>query len=185
MIVFKEDTAEFIVKNIIFIVLFGIFGFFGISSILIPKIEQLKTQQDAHQQQKFFETRLQEQNKEIANQIQQLAQANESKIAFLQKDIKPSVIEEIGQDFFEVLNVSAGEVKKDSSGPFIEVFFHIKGKINGTKALFDFAQKIKQTIPSATLVLPVNLYKTDPLKNTLNVEVSIKFSKLIQTKSKR
>lgn len=86
------------------------------------------------------------------------------------------MLQTIAKDFFN--NLTIKKEKKESQGAFTENIFKIEGRSNGTKAIFDFMNKVKTSIPNATLILPLDIEKIDPLSNSLNLSFSIKITQL-------
>lgn len=176
-----EEIAEYIVKNLIFVLLFIVFCYYGITHILLPKIQDFKSKQENYKQQQFFEAKLQEKNKEQQLHIQTKQEENKTLLLSLQNNIDSAKLHSIAQEFFEVEKVSEIQSKKNEI--FEEIDFQIKGKSNGVKAIFDFFKKVSQTIPNAAFSLPFELSKKDPLMNTLDIRIYLKTTKLLSKKS--
>lgn len=175
----REELADFIIKNIVFLIIFIIFSFSISEHLLLPKIQDFQEEKNQLRHAQFFETKTQKQNDQIQTQIQTLKIQNQNALDTLKKDASSAKLQTVAQDFFDNLNIKKG--KKDLQGAFVENFFQIEGRSNGTKAIFDFMAKIRTMIPNATLILPIEIEKKNPLTNSLNIAFSIKIIQLRNT----
>ncbi|MCE3047231.1 hypothetical protein [Helicobacter kayseriensis] len=178
----KEELAELIVKNIVFISLFAIFCFYSISLIIVPKIVDFQDKRNAFKQQQYYEIKLKEENAQIRNHISESQKNNHKSLASLETKTDEAKIQVIAQDFFS--SVTVEKVKTQTTDSFLQTHFKIKGTSNGSKAIFDFIDKIKETMPNASFILPLNIQKEDPLTNSLKIELFLKIYRLTKNASR-
>lgn len=172
----REELADFIIKNLVFLLIFIVFCFSITEHLLLPKFQDFQEEKNQLRHAQFFQTKTQKQNEQIQSQIQDLKIQNQSILNTLQKKVTPAKLQTIARDFFSDPLIKREKI--DSQGAFVEVFFRIEGKSNGTKAIFDFMTKIKTMIPNATLILPLEIEKKDPLTNSLDLAFLIKITQL-------
>lgn len=172
----KEHLAALIVKNLIFVVLFIVFSFYGISLFLLPKVQDFQDAQYDFKEEQLFEIKMDQKNKEIQTQIQDEARKNQLFLQTLRKNPDAEKIKIIAQDFLQSCNVE--EVKKQQKLPFVEVTFKISGIANGTQAVFDLLQKLKENFSNSTPILPLLIEKQDLVTNALTVTIHFKMTQI-------
>lgn len=172
----REELSDFVIKNLIFFVIFVVFCFSITEHLLLPKFQDFQEEKNQLRHAQFFQAKTQKQNEQIQSQIQELKIQNQDTLSTLQKKVTPAKIQAIAKDFFNDPLIK--KEKTDLQGAFVEVFFRVEGKSNGTKAIFDFMTKIKTMIPNATLILPLEIEKKDPLTNSLDISFLIKITQL-------
>lgn len=172
----REELADFIIKNLVFLLIFIVFSFSISEHLLLPKIQAFQEEKNQLRHAQFFQTKTQKQNEQIQNQIQTLKLQNQSALDTLQKNVTSSKLQTIARDFFNVLSIK--QEKKNAKDEFLEILFKVEAKSNGIKAIFDFMSKLQAFIPNATLILPLEIEKRDPLTNSLNITFSIKITQL-------
>lgn len=173
----NEQLSDFVIKNLIFLLMFIVFCFLITNYFLLPKFQDFQEEKNQLRHALFFQTKTQNQNEEIQAQIQELKIQNQNALNALQKKITLAKLQLIAKDFF----ASPVIVKKEkmiSEGVFTETLFKIEAKSNGSKPIFDFMTKIKTIIPNATLILPLHIEKKDPLTNSLNISFLVKITQL-------
>lgn len=173
----NEELSDFIVKNLAFLLIFIIFCFSITEYLLLPKFQDFQEEKNQLRHTQFFQAKTQKQNGQIQAQIQELKIQNQNILNALQKKVTLAKLQSIAKDFFADPVIVKKE-KTTSEGVFTEILFKIEGKSNGTKAIFDFMTKIKTIIPNATLILPLDIEKKDPLVNSLNVSFLVKTTQL-------
>ncbi|WP_027327018.1 hypothetical protein [Helicobacter pametensis] len=172
----REELAELIIKNLIFIPLFVLFGFYGITLILLPKIQDFQDKRSAVKQQQFFELKLKEQNHQLQTQIDELSRNNQNPLASLQKNLDVTKLQTIAQEYFNAPTIK--EIQNKTDKIFSQTHLQIEGESNGIKAIFDFIEKIDQLMPNASFALPLLIQKEDPLTNTLRFQLLLHTTKL-------
>lgn len=176
----KEELAELIVKNIVFISIFAVFCFYSISLIIVPKIADFQDKRNVFKQQQYYELKLKEENSQIRNHIDESQKNNQKSLASLEAKTNATKIQIIAQEFFS--SVAVEEIKTQTTDAFLQTRFKITGTSNGSKAVFDFIDKIKETMPNASFILPLNIQKEDPLTNSLKIELFLKNYRLVKNK---
>ena len=178
----KEHLADFIIKNLIFVSLFVIFSFYGISFLLVPKINDFKEKQLFFKDQQILENRISERIQQIQKQILESKTQNQTRLKSLQTSLNSAKIQLIAQDFFQFSSVK--EVKKQSQDIFSSTTYKIIGTSNGMKAIFDFIRKIQEIVPNSSFTLPITIQKPDPLSNSLQLTLYLKTTQLRAKTSK-
>ncbi len=179
----KEHLANFIVKNLIFVSLFVVFSFYGISFLLLPKINDFKEQQLNFRDQQILESRINEKNQQIQNQIQESKKQNYLRLKSLQTSLNPEKIQLIAQDFFQSPNIE--EVEKQNHDIFVYTTYKITGQSTGITTIFDFMHRLQEKIPNSNFTLPIMIQKPDRLSNSLQLTIHLKIIQLRTKTSKK
>lgn len=175
----REDLADFVIKNLVCLCLFIIFSFLVVEKFLSPKINDFQESRVQLRHAKILQSRGEKQNEQTQLQIQDTTKQNQAILASLKINTTANRIQIIARDFFK--NSSVAREKVQTHEDSVEKFFKIQAQSNEIKPIFDFAKRIESMIPNATLILPLEILKKDPLMNTLDITLSLKIVQLRST----
>lgn len=179
----KEDLAEYIIKNLIFISLFILSVFYVFNAYLLPEVQSYKDKKADLIHTDFVFNQAIEKNNEITQTIKKTQEENSPFLQTLQTPIHLSQIQAVAQDFFKVKSLR--KTQKTPNGMFEDNYIELKGESNGIKAFFDCIKKLKNTFPNITISLPFKINKEDPLLNTLEVTLHLKVTQLNEKSIKK
>lgn len=167
----KEEMAEYIVRNLIFIVIFLLLAFYAFANIILPRIQDYKVKRDDLRHTQLVYTKETERNTQLNLSIDKIQSKNQALLELLQSPPSIKSIQGLAQTFFDVTSVkSAGEkYTKD----FSFKIYKIEGTTTTPQTFFDFTKKFEQSFPSASIILPFSIEKETPLDETLKITVHI------------
>lgn len=174
----REELAEYIIKNLLFMVIFLFTIAYVFSSIILPKVNDYKEKKsDLHYTQLAYAKTL-EQNTSLNNKIETTQQDNQKLLALLKNPPAAAKIQSLAQGFFEVTSLKQIERKKE--GAFTDRIFRMQGNIKNPQSFFSFTKKLKAQYPNITLILPFEMKKRNPLDNTLELTFHFKITQIEQ-----
>lgn len=172
----KEDLAEYIIKNLIFITLFVLGAFYAFNSVLLPQIQIYKDKKTDLRRTEFALNQAINENTEITQKIKNTQESNTRFFESLKTQLQTQQIQVLAQEFLKIKSLK--KIKTTPFGMFEEITLELQGESNGTKAVFDYIYKLQNTFPNITISLPFALNKKDPLINTLKVTLHLKVTQI-------
>lgn len=174
----KEDLAEYIVKNLVYVTIFITSAIYLFSGIILSKVNDYKTKRaDLHHTQlaylKAYNT-----NMQLDKSIQDSQEKNKKLTNLLKNPPTSAMIQAIAQEFFDVTSIKS--IHSNVSGIFVNQTLAIQGTSNTPQSFFDFSKKIRETYPNITLSLPFSITKKDLLSDTLELTLYIKITQIYQ-----
>lgn len=167
----KEEMAEYIIRNLIFVVLFLFLSFYAFSNLILPKIQDYKAKRDDLRHTQLVYTKESERNIQLNSSIDTLQNNNQALLDLLQSPPSIKSIQSLAQTFFEITSLkSAGE---KNTKDFTFKIYKIQGSTTTPQAFFDFTKKLKQSFPTASIILPFSIEKQNPLDETLAITLHI------------
>lgn len=174
----KEDLAEYIIKNLVYMFIFVVVVVYLFSGVILNKVNKYKERrEDLHYTQLVF-LKASNQNTNLEKTIQASEEKNKKLTDLLRNPPSNAMIHAIAQEFFEVTSIK--KINAEASGIFINQTLEIKGTSNTPQAFFDFSKKIRETYPSITLSLPFSIEKKDLLSETLELTLYVKITQIQQ-----
>lgn len=174
----KEDLAEYIIKNLVYMTIFVITAFYFFSGPVLNKVNNYKEKRSdlRHTQLAFLKSS--DQNSRLEQTIQDSQEKNKKITALLQTPPSNAMIQAIAQEFFDVNSIK--KTKEEHEGIFINKTIEIKGTSNTPQSFFDFSKKIRETYPNLSISLPFTIEKKDLLSDTLELTLYIKITQIQQ-----
>lgn len=172
----KEELAEYIIRNLVFMVLFLFAIAYVFSSVILPQVTTYKEKKnDLHYTQLVY-TKAMEQNTQLNNKIETMQTDNQKLLTLLKNPPSPAKIQTLAQSFFEVNSLKQIERKKTNI--FAERIFRVQGKIKNPQTFFTFSKKLKAQYPNITLILPFEMKKNNPLDSVLELTFHFKITQI-------
>lgn len=176
----KEDLAEYIIKNILYMTLFVTLAIYFFSGAILLKVNDYKEKREELRHTQLAYLKSFNQNTQLDKDIQASEEKNKKITDLLKNPPTIAKIQAIAQEFFEITSIK--KIKSDVSGIFINQILEIQGSSNTPQSFFDFSKKLREIYPSITLSLPFSIKKKDLLSNTLELTLCIKITQIQQKK---
>lgn len=174
----KEELAEYIIRNLVFMVLFLFTTAYVFSSIILPRVGIYKEKKDNLRYTQVVYAKSLEQNVSLNNQIDKIQQDNQKLLELLKNPPSPAKVQTLAQSFFDVNSLKQIQRKKNKN--FVERIFRVQGKIKNPQSFFSFSQKLKIQYPNITLILPFEMKKNTPLDQVLDLTFHFKITQIEQ-----
>lgn len=174
----KEDLAEYIIKNLIYMVIFASAAVYLFSNVMFSKVTDYKTKRDDLRYTQLAYLKVFNQNTQLDKSIQSSKEKNKKLTDLLINPPTSSMIQAIAQEFFDVTSIK--KIRSDVSGIFINQTLVIQGVSNTPQSFFDFSKKIREIYPNITLSLPFSIKKKDLLSDTLELTLYVKITQIYQ-----
>lgn len=172
----KEELAEYIIKNLVFIVLFLCFTAYAISTVILPQVNEYKAQKSNLRYTQIVSQKAIEQNNSLNRQIENIQHENQKLLNFLKEPPTPIKIQALAQEFFEVNSLKQIDSKKN--GIFLERIFRIQGRIENPQIFFSFSKSLETQYPNITLILPFEMKKNSLLDSMLELTFYFKITQI-------
>lgn len=174
----KEDLAEYIIKNLIYMTIFVISAIYLFSGAILSKVNDYKEKREDLRHTQLAYLKAYNQNTKLEKNIQNSQEKNKKLTNLLINPPSIAMIQAIAQEFFDVTSIK--KINSDVSGIFINQTLKIQGLSNTPQAFFDFSKKIRKIYPTITLSLPFSIEKQDLLSNTLELTLYVKITQIQQ-----
>ncbi|RDU71758.1 hypothetical protein [Helicobacter brantae] len=174
----REDLAEYIVKNLVYMSIFVIGVVYLFSGVILNKVNDYKEKREDLRYTRLAYLKAFDQNTGLEKTIQNSQEKNKKFIDLLNNPPSNAMIHAIAQEFFEVTSIK--KINAEISGIFINQILEIKGTSTTPQAFFDFSKKIREAYPTITLSLPFSIEKKDLLSDTLELTLYVKITQIQQ-----
>lgn len=174
----REELAEYIIKNLLFVVIFLFTIAYVFSSIILPKVNTYKEKKSDLHYTQFSYAKVLEENSSLNNKIETTQQSNKKLLNLLTNPPAVAKIQSLAQEFFEITSLKQIERKKE--GVFIDRIFRIQGKVKNPQNFFRFTKKLKAQYPNITVILPFEMKKRSPLDSVLELTFHFKITQIDQ-----
>ncbi|WP_305862410.1 hypothetical protein [Helicobacter cholecystus] len=175
----REELAEYIIKNLLFMVVFLFVIAYVFSGIILPKVNMYKDKKNDLRYTQLAYAKTLEQNKLLNQKIETDQQNNQKLLTLLKNPPAATKIHALAQEFFEVNSLKQIERKKEEI--FVDRIFRMQGKIKNPQDFFNFTKKLKILYPNITLILPFEMKKQNPLDSILDLTFHFKITQIDQT----
>lgn len=174
----KEDLAEYIIKNLIYLTIFTSCAIYLFSGVILSKVNDYKEKRGDLRHTQLAYLKAYNQNTQLDKNIQDSQEKNKKLINLLQNPPSSAKIEAVAREFFDVTSIK--KIKSDITGVFINKTLEIHGVSNTPQSFFDFSKKIQEIYPNITLSLPFSIKKKDLLSDTLELTLYLKITQIYQ-----
>lgn len=174
----KEDLAEYIIKNLIYMAIFVTGVVYLFSGSILSKVNDYKEKRGDLRHTQLAYLKAYNQNAKLEKTIQETQEKNKKLTNLLINPPSIAMIQAIAQEFFDVTSIK--KINSDVSGIFVNQVLEIQGVSYAPQAFFDFSKKLRATYPTITLSLPFSIEKQDLLSDTLELTLYIKITQIQQ-----
>lgn len=174
----KEELAEYIIKNLIYMTIFISTAIYLFSNVMLSKVNDYKEKRADLRYTQLAYLKAFNQNAQLDKNIQNSQEKNKKLTNLLKNPPTSTMVQAIAEEFFDVTSIK--KIRSDVSGIFVNQTLVIQGVSTTPQAFFDFSKKIREIYPNITLSLPFSIKKKDLLSNTLELTLYIKITQIYQ-----
>lgn len=174
----KEDLAEYIIKNLVYMTIFVITAFYFFSGPILNKVNHYKEKRSDLRHTQLAYLKSSDQNSRLEKIVQDSQEKNKKITSLLANPPSNAIIQATAQEFFDVSSFK--KIKTENEGIFTNKIIEIKGVTKTPQSFFEFSKKIRETFPNISISLPFIIEKRDLLSDTLDLTLYIKITQIQQ-----
>ncbi|ANV98217.1 hypothetical protein BBW65_05115 [Helicobacter enhydrae] len=178
----RDETADFIIKNLAFVVIFFALAFYAFLYIVLPQIQNFKNSQaNLHSTQTLY-NRILSENQEVSTSVQE--QRKETALHSLEKAVNEGVVLALTQGFLENVSLKEIQTKTPPQEGFKTITYQIQAIVQNPQQIFDFVKILRESFPNSTLIPPFTIQKQNLLQNVLKAEIYVRFTQNVAKEQK-